>query len=605
MTRCDTKSYWVAGIKVASGEASALTEHGMRRVVCVTPGPDEIHVRDLPSGTAIDIPSFGVLMFDQAASRGRANRRTDLVATHAALPRSLAERYVRLVAETRTDTKAVVFVLDNTDDPRLIRPLLARSRQSWNAVVNVALSADGEQVSWALQKNLDVLDDPELLMKIMSSTRWGLITPAAATLGRLGHSRLLCQRIQYLAEVGELSLDAISTMVGTLAEPGTMNSEHNVLAALLQHGYINHVMHKLAWPQPHYVGAIHQGDTGESIARTLLQTPLDHLEGDGRDKALAMAWKLMDSGVPSAQALLAHLGATGPRPENKTPTLKPRFVDSSEHRAAQRQEHELFKQAVASVAITGEFPESLGRNGWMHLGWSKGLPSELWSQAPFSEKVRRIIVQRLDDDELRSVLPNARGKTKAAVLKRLSDEQLWMEATQGHQRRACLEAMPVALLDQAFDAHPGDVLIREVAVERGALQPQVALLDPDPRVRAAAAGKTRDQALIAQALQDPSLGVVRVATRRCKDSAALAEAHAQLTAFHEAQVAKLVAERLAQVRWWEVAAQALARGEVVVARAALAELSHDDLLRDLVGSPALMPWAAQRLMAVQHVRSGR
>lgn len=618
MSRCEQKSYWLAGVKVRSGEATALTGRGPLKVVCRTARDGEINVRDLKTGTAVELPGVGVLAFDSDRWRGRKGSSVDCEAVMTQLPRGVADRYMKRMMQSRTDTRSVLFaVRSGAAGSREVFEMVRRSPESW---IELAGSEAGDDsLGWGLEEVVEAISHPGVLWMLTQSRRGMLQSAAMSGLAKAGHADVLCQGIRdQLARCKALNetWQHRGVALALLQHDGMLNDEHNVLDVLLcESDDVGEVVFDLVKP-PSWPGhTLHEGPIGEGVARTLLKQPLETWSGPLRAHCAHVAVRMHLNGVPSAAEVLQRLGSYRDEfrglpldpsgiPIAAMPSSKsgPTFVSSSSQDERRAAAHDAWKESVtAIIEARSEGEAESAAEAWMRMGHAKGVELNVWATAAFDRASRSGIIELLDEHELREMVPHAQGRTLAVLLSRVGDDELWMNTAAGVNRRVCLESMPAHLLQRTLDQQ-GDVrTVREVAAARGVLSPAVALDDDEWQVRAAGVAKTRDAALIDQAVADSNEEVVRVAMRRCLNTDVLDAAAIRVGG----ALGSKIEQRAAQVRWFDVANEALRKGEVGVARAAIRELQHEDLLRSLAGTDLLSEWVGVQLMKVQKPHFGK
>jgi hypothetical protein len=618
MSRCEQKSYWLAGVKVRSGEATALTASGSLRVVCRTGCDGEINVRDLKTGTAVEVPGVGVLAFDRDHWRGRKGSSVDCEAIAAQLPRGVADRYMKRMMQTRTDTRSVLFaVRSGASGSREAFEMVRRSPESWLELA--ANEAGDDSLGWGLESVVEAISNPGVLWMLTQSRRGILQSAAMTSLAKAGRADVLCQGVRdQLARCKALKepWQHRGVALALLQHDGMLDDEHNVLHVLLSEAdLVNDVVFDLVKP-PSWPGhTLHEGPVGEGVARTLLKQPLETWRGPLRAHCAHVALRMSQNGVPSAAEVLQRLGSYRDEfnglaldqsgvPISTMPSTKPgpTFVRSTSQDERRAAAHDAWRESVtAIIEARSEGEAESAAEAWMRMGHAKGVEVNVWATAAFDKVSRTQIVELLDEEELREMVPHAEGRTLVVLLNRVGDDELWLKMAAGVHRRACLEAMPVHLLQRTLDLQGDLRTVREVAAARGVLSPVAALDDDEWQVRAAGAAKTRDAGLIEKAVSDSNENVVRVAMRRCLNTDVLDAAAIRIGGSLGAQIE----QRAAQVRWFDVANEALRKGEIGVARAAIRELTHEDLLRTLAGAELLSEWVGVQLMQVQKLHSGR
>lgn len=616
MARCDTNSYWLHGVKVRSGASEALVEGNWRRVVCDKPHGDEINVRELPDGVAVRVEGFGVLPFDAKRWRGRAGRKIDFAATLETLPVALRIPWAMRVVEHQDDLKALAYIsLWSHSTSADLRGALAKSRRTWSKLATSESMGD-QDLMMAVASHADVITDPEVLSCLalnasgMQAVRWG----SSWSLCLHGHAELAVGaalerlRIYNKSDDAEIASKLLAFEAVVLAEPSLSDelarTWPSVLLSSIAYGTGVTGPSKWSWdPSMAYTEAVAEKDlTLSPAAADRLLESVKMLTAKQIKRAiyqyLAALVALQKLGAKDAEAILALHGHTPHQVGVKKPGVT--FVDSSGRGSAKRAAFEAWREYVKNLSEGSVKPDAEGWERWAQLGMEAGLPERVWGAAPFSTSARSRIAAALGEAELRELVDHSYRTSKALLLARIDDEELWRaELSNGVTRDMC-EHMPVALLSEILKTH-NDGMVREVATARGVLPPSAAVADPEHAVAVQGVMKTRDQGVINQALSGNDAQLVRLAARRSLETGALTDALCAWEGRDE-RVVRALSSRLAQVDAFDAAMRSLDAGEVVVARALLERIKDEDLLTELAGKPELAKWATKRLVQTQTKR---
>ena len=632
-TRCQHHTFYLAGVKVTSGEATAMTPTGNLQVVCRTAGPGQINVQEIPDGTPLNVPRIGVFPFDASAWQGKQGRAVDVVARAAGLHPEVRTAYLRRVAATRTDLPAVLAVLgaDRPISSPTLQAMMRRNRAHWPAIVDAALAGDAAFTgNWNLGVAVAAIDNPVLLHHLASRPmknrdEFDIAAIALTQLATLGYGR-----------------DAGTIMAGILS--GLVDRQGQItrlfiqpLMALDNTQFASLAAQLLAHDPEETIGAMLTASVIQSDENQA--APADRA---ARVAALSQTMRTIDTSSwrqPAVDALpqcilyldqhLEHLNSLETervrRETNSTPTAA--HIPSAWGKLG---DDELLEQFVVATTKGGRHHELAATAleivkrplpnhptlkhpdvKWMRLLHRSGLFSdqqlceEFWQTSHRAQAVQTAPAKDLAfilDDYL-EVPPSI----LLAVLQRFDDPVLWHRhvVADAHpaQRRLLLERAPLDVLTQLATSpktKPYGV-VSEVAVYRGAITPEVAFSSSHATVRVAAVLCARDDAVLSAALHDADEFVQISAVRRSRDISGLADLRTRLTDSASMPAATRAAEiddRISQLRLSELVELSMQRQELEVARAALAGITSRDLLNDLVVHAALLPYLAQRFEQV-------
>jgi hypothetical protein len=574
MARCDTNSYWLAGMKVRSGESSVLIAGEWVRVVCDKPEAGELNVRDVPHGLPVRVTDVGVFSFDAARWRGRKGARIDMDAALSTVALEVRPAYLKRLMESHPGGAAVPAVMKGFwMAERAATCYLKRCPEAvWGEVLRRAALGEAEWGRDFVVHVLETIENTTLLSKIAKYEVAWYFEPALKRLLQMGD---LERAADLIGEVlTECDVVSVRAAVAILEDGEGRAHLETLLKAGVSAGRVADAVRAAL--------AIDEADQLKRFKEVLL---IEH-----RERFLDLLQFLERGAFEDAGSDQAVSSFTTP--------LAGRIVGS--------QERDLL------IAVWQETVDALQENGmslgdgvhgwrkWMEVGADAGLPVSVWSQAPFGSRERIRIAGVLTHDQLRAVLPESWGATRLHVLRRLNDESLWLHEALELRSTQALERMPTAVLAKVLHADPSWEIARAVAVGRGVLGASEALHDVSRKVRMAGLMKTRDQQVLTRVIEEEDLSMVFVAGRRSIDTAALDTAVRRFTEVSpQSKMLRQVKARREEVLRWEAAEQAVARGEVVVARALLAELSMFDLVERLARHAELAPWAGQRLHEVQ------
>jgi hypothetical protein len=628
MSRCDHGSFYLAGVKIGSGEAVALTPSGPLRVVCRTAGPGQINVQELADGTPVQVPRIGVLAFDANAWQGKKGRRVDVAARAATLKPAVAAAYFQRVAASRNDLESVMAVLNAPMNlpTRTIIAMLRRNKQHWGAIFDVAVQPQSDaNLCLHLSFAIAAIDDPVLLAhaaRRIPQDRGEALVPVAA--------------MKQLVHKG-FAKDVASLLVAHMSAPHNSNSYFGfydeVLTALPKDIFIS-VGRTLLDEAPSYAAVV--ALTQSALMHGSLREERDstqHLDrvneaGELLAEADTSDWpekavEALQRGIEQLENIRPHLErqhqqqhSTSPYSQIKQPSrdlaalsdedlIEEFLVESKEvFSDTAPLALELVKRPLPNHPVL-KHPDVI----WMRVMRATGVATdeELATSAFWYPDIRRkaILAAPLRDVETIAAHAASTATTvMATALARIGDTKRWAEwlATKDDlERRTVLERLPAETLTELVASLGDQLELREAATYRGLLAPDVAITSMHAPVRKAAVMRSRDPHIWQAGLNDPSMSVQRAAVWRSQDIEAIKAVRDRLEAAElddDADAKHLLAEasrRVQQLSLYDLVLVSMQRNEIEVARAALASLNARDLLSGLITIPELLPYVAQRL----------
>lgn len=656
MSRCQKRGFYVAGFKVATGEAVAHLSDGPKRVVTTRAKPGEVNVQELPDGTLLDIPRVGLLAFDKHAVHGRAGREADLATIAASLPVQARLRWLRRIAVSRTDRDAFLFVFgapsatnpypgvhQNLNDSAL-RTMMRGCRAHWGELAAIAVLPEIRQRPRVLECSIPAIDDPQILLTLAN------LEGASADLAVAAISQLNALRR------GDLALGVARTVVYGLASPAAVKySRYGLhydvsyaLATFLEHEFaelveefkdvpsaaivelftvtVNHAA--IAARQPLSLGFPQSTPpAGIAMSPEVLQRSaervIDLLRRQAFDNELdadAVARR-----IESIQAEVATLSSVS--------SARATYIEHSRDEISTMTTEALIQDAIVGTGPYGASDEVLFELASRHVVYPALLRDQryVWVKALHDTGVfsRDEIIEKHFTNELRTqALPHLPKQAQRAIasdamehpgvrlqaMALLGDLSVWHDVVLGMEheprRRYYLEHTPLDILAQLCETPVKDRAahrdLLEIAINRGAVPPELGMAHSSAVVRRAAVARTSDQRTLAAALDDDSDDVVRAALAKCRDEASIKAVEQRLQQrAHDPDVdvsvlMTTVQRRLAQLSYYRLVEVSISRGELGVARAAISELRHRDLLFDLLSKPEITSFVAERLQQVQH-----
>jgi hypothetical protein len=624
--RCEHTSFYLAGVKIHSGEGVALTPDGPLKVVCRKAKPGEINVQELPTGTPVEVPCMGIFAFDATAWRGKAGRRVDVLERSQKLNNAVKWSYLRRAAASRDDLATMQGVLDMamTGSPlpsKTLASMMRRSPQRIGPVIDAALTQ--ESMVYALSRACGGIDDPVQLWHLAATraedySSSSLVGGALARLAQLG----------FHAEVEKF----IAAKIAGSNEPDQGAPLHgwrfeNALAHMPPQRVARFVKQMVTeFPSN---STVSMGFHAANIV-----TERSRAAGDEFTLALTTALKEVDTSSWDHE-LVKSLVWCIEHPQSWVPFIY--HSDLDPERWVGVDDEDLLSTYVSSATNLGGSDlyaalEISRRPGlidrlpsdrslrWVHLISETREVSDaeilngFW-QMPY----RKLVAESASAATLHWIVQdfNEHPSVLMTALERIGDPRLYQKhltslATEDLRRRHVLECMPLESLRELVTLcssnHSGNELVWEVATHRGAITTEAALGSRFITARAAAAAQTTDQALLSKALRDPSLRVRRAAVFHARDINALRDLQLELADITDepkpsssswmlspGSLKDTVATRLQQLTYLELIEVSLQRNEIEVARAALQQLTARDLLRYLTRYTDLLPYVAERL----------
>jgi hypothetical protein len=649
MSGCQKRGFYLAGFKVETGEATAHLPEGTRRVVTSRAKPDEVNVQELPDGTLIDVPRVGLFAFDASAIYGRSGRAADLEAISAALPTVTRARWLRRIATSRTDRAAFLFVLNRAHEfgmhpgAPVLRKMTRACRAHWSELPAIASSPEARDRPHVLDSAIQAVSDPSLLVTLanLDDAPADVSLAAISQLNTLGRGDLALEVARAVIyefdspsspRFSRYGLDFdISHAILTFEESAFrslvdefLNTRSAVIAQLFA-TTIDRACTEAVFNQsrPPYRGPSQETGIVSSAAdlhRSATHV-LDLLRNHAHKEPLSS--DVIKSRIEAIERGAARLDLSQRNPKEELATaraeitmtstedlIQDAIVANGPHGANDDVLFELARRRVAHPALLHD-----KRYVWVRA---------LHDTGRFS---RDVVVDRHHTNDLRSealpFLPRAaqlkiandeheHPNVRRRALTLLGDLDAWERVVLSIDhvvyRRHFLEHTPLdvlaALTERPIQDRAYNRDIWEVAVARAAIPPETAISHPSYVVRRSAVARSTVQPAITRALDDESSAVVRTALAKSRDEAAIhattERLRAELASDPELPTLLQVADRrLSQLTYHRLAELSVARGELSVARAAIAELRHRDLLFDLLLHPGIESFVAARLQQVQ------
>ena len=622
--RCEHTSFYLAGVKIHSGESVALTPSGPLRVVCRKAKPGEINVQELPTGTPVEVPRIGIFSFDADAWRGKAGRNVDVLEKTGHLSPAVKWAYLRRAAASRKDLPTMYGMIDAEFSSfplpcKTLAAMMRRSPKHVGALVDAALQK--ETMKYPLSRACSGIDDPVQLWHIATSPRNDhpatlLIAAAIARLAQLGFytevEKLMADTLFEVNEptsgLSKYSLhleEALSYLPPARAaqfakEMVTLYPEDYTISFAFQATQLVAARDRALGAEFGRVVAaaldeIDSSSLGERF-RATLQWQIEQLPRRAdmltHDDFEPDRWVNVDDEEVLGTYLASTQGATGSNLHAALEIAKRPSLS----------EHVLYDRSIRWMKLlhqSGDFTDvEILRNFWhadhrTTIAQNANVATLHW------------ILQDLDEHP----------RVTLTALERIGDPKLYKahvgsSSVDTFRRRNLLERMPLTALAELIPLcaakSAGNDAVWEVATHRGVITHHDAMQSRFVAARAAAAALTADQELLSLALKDPSAKVRHAAVFRSCDIAGLRMLQTQLENdpvaathlnvwSHTPTVLDNIAIRIKQLTYLELIEVSLERKELEVARAALQELTARDLLRGLTRHAELLPYVAERL----------
>jgi hypothetical protein len=606
MGRCERRSFWAAGVKVYSGEATAWTALGPLKVVCRRAKPGEINVQELPDGTPLDVPSIGFLTFDAKHWRGKAGRSIKPSLVIETLNHVPAMMFKQRALNTRDDRELIDLAIRNARvqwvPKRAFQAAVRRNRHLWSHIV----AATQDNDNYAAQLAIEVIDDPVLLYHVMNApfqdsySGYTLNRAAAMRLAELGHHRDVGAFLHSIKEVGEKRArvhDMCETMarfpmgyleeftLELLSDPEWVALVPTVFLYIVRHHQLDQSQqHELATLAVRLIEQFDIPPEPSSPYRLSPESSLDQLRREARYTRPTPPITAEELDSMADEEVLAE------------------FLGDLSNSSRLLRLMELAKRDLPNAPYQSQ-PDFR----WMKIMLRAGLQDSEVLTGFYHPNVRAKAVDALSERDLRWVVED--GSTPAATfaaLKRLGDDAAWIKfaATMKSETdlRWALEHISVSALNVMISRPTSSSraeVIREVATYRGVVSPQDAFTSASAKVRRAAVRKTKDAAIIDAAVLDPSPEVATTAARATRSIKALDDRLSNLgDSDEDTQLAAALKRRRDQLVALELVQHSMARGEVVVARAGI-DLIHDRvLLLELTRYQELAPYLAEKLQRI-------
>jgi hypothetical protein len=646
---CQKRGFYLAGFKVETGEATAHLPEGPKRVVTSRAKLGEVNVQELPDGTLVDVPRVGLFSFDASAIHGRAGRNVDLEAISASLPAGARARWLRRVATSRTDKAAFVFVFMRAHDlgthpgvPVLCKMMRA-CRTHWSELPAIASSPEARERPHVLEATIQAISDPSLLVTLASlenapadvalasviqlnvlgradlalevarNVIYEFDSPASPRFSRYGLEYDVCLALATFEESAFRSLvdEFLTNPSATTAQLFATTLDQCCTEVVFSQSRPPYLGHSVPRGIASSADVLHRSATHalDLLYHHWHQDPLSNDAIKTRIEAIERSLSRIDLSVRP----LKEERATARAEFTMTSTedlIQDAIVANGPHGANDDVLFELARRRVAHPALLRD-----KRYVWVRALHDTGRFSrdtivdrhhtnDLRAEAlPFLPRAAQLKVANDEHEH-----PNVRRR----ALTLLGDLDAWervvLSIDHVMYRRHFLEHTPLevlaALTERPIQDRAYNRDIWDVAVARAAIPPETAISHPSYIVRRSAVARSTVQPAITRALDDESSAVVRTALAKSRDEAAIhattERLRAELASDPELPTLLQVADRrLSQLTYHRLAELSVARGELSVARAAIAELRHRDLLFDLLLHPGIGAFVAARLQQVQ------
>lgn len=605
MARCEQVSFWVAGMKVRSGEAVAHLPHGELKVVCRKAKAGEINVQELPTGTLLRVPSVGYFAFDADRWRGRLGRTTDVKDVLERLQGQAKLAYLNRVVASRSDREAATAVLKVAGSWALPsrKAMLAMLRRNPSlAAPVVEIGCTDPKLNYIVASYLDAVSDPVVLHHAMT------FVPPEDHMTQLAESAA-----KRLSELG-FHRDAGRWLLSQLAQAPDRRHAYSfypVVQSFPDH-YIGEFATALLTDRNasgHFVEMLGDTIVSKDLERTvtragilkevvmaLPQRPWMRNEADTIKRFLQRC----DEALSTPFRTKTHQGINWGSLSDED--LLATFV--------QERNEPFFDERYAAVEIS---KRPLPSNPTMND------PSVFWATAlrrtgRFSEEelvaqlhntaTRVEAMAHFNERQLRRAVDigHAPAPVLLEALRRLDDIELWERFTvfqkDKYLRRWVAEHAPDDVLKLLTTRNAGmsegALSVWEVAVGRNLLDPLQAASHASPVVRRIAARRAASHDVSAILLSDPDPSVRRAATRHCRDIALL-QKHLDAGVSEVDDLNRPLQDaftrRIRQLEHYELA-KATAVSETVIARAALPLIKDRALLLELIQFEELAPFIA-------------
>jgi hypothetical protein len=580
VSRCKTRSFWADGVKVRDAEAHLCVDGTWKKVVLTSAGEGEIHVRDIPDGTAVSVGRLA-LVVRQAEVFGKRGRRRDpreVVSRMEASSRRM-EYLTRLLNE-RCDRAALIAGLSNVwlvDHAQLIRCMQRNPREAYEIMVasqrgNAPFSIDspGGELSagWYeahMEEAMGILLHAETVVEKLV---WILETPGT---GHAGHA------LRRLVDLGATQRAAEALM--KRAEVGGV--DHRV--QLLQQD-TTWVLQKLG------------RDTAIRVMRRWFELAAQESQ---RERIRPNSWGAccqsmlyqLSNATEETVAFSWALEAINTMPE--PPEWLVQYHTTVALGNARLQEYRYWSRDLQRKPAMIEALAAVSRDGADRIHHSKG---------------RAQMVRELPDDSplLGELAKSREVRVQVEALVKLGDRAAWKKASELAQCvQPFAEAMPRDVLLE-LAAEDTDGVLTEVAIERGLLPLAAIERFSDQRSKAFLARHTtsRDE-INAMLARTPATWenqrLRKMLLDRCTDAALAARVGAEqppAASPLDLPPAPFGTRREHEIRLAELARESFRAGEEIVARAAIAGINDKDLLWFVNEAPGAGTWVAQRLASL-------
>lgn len=605
MARCEHVSFWVAGMKVRSGEATAHLPQGELKVVCRKAKAGEINVQELPDGTLLEVPAVGYFAFDSSRWRGRKGRGVPAQEVLDRLQGRTKAAYLTRVAATRKDLASATTILKAGSTWTLpSRPtLLAMIRRNPSlAGPIIDMGCSTPEMNYLVATLVDGINDPVLLHHAMNFQ-----TPDP-------HMTTLAERAaERLSKLG-FHRDAAAWTLSKLANSSERSHPYSYFPIV--HSFPDHYIGEFASGlldlpsvSPSFIDmlgdAIYVPDPKRTVARAeavkaavIAMRPRAWLEED--QNTIPRCIKRCDTAIyPMLRAeASASINWEALSDENLITTYlqerKEPFFD--ERRAA----IEIAKRPLPNNPAMSDssvfWATAMRKTG---LFTDEQLITEIYSSTARSKALLHF-----NERQLRRCLEV--GQTSAPVLvealRLLDDIEVWDRFTtnpqEQHLGRYLAEHAPLEVLAELATRNtgmtPGALAIWEIAAGKKALDPLVTAKHHSPVVRRITARRAMSREVSELLLSDEDPSVKSAATRHCRDvkllqrlvDEGITEVDERGRSIHDAFM-----RRIKQLEHYELA-RATAQSETLVARAALPSIKDRTLLLELIEFPELAPFIA-------------
>lgn len=579
--RCTQKAFWSGGVKVKSGEARVFSRGEWLDVVLHTARPGQINVQELRDGVALLLNDGLVLQVAQGQIFGHKGRKRDVAEMCEALVPALRPAYLERLVTSRADKQMLETVVQFWDgDAALVITAAEKAGRYVDSVARGVFEELAQGATFdkrAVEALIGHITDTSLLSSALAlSDRW-LVAAVGVRACQLDAHDVVQDQLRAIALEPFTSGVPLTTLRRTEADAAVKAmGETGALAVLGE-------IIQLASP----------ASGGSSAAWEAVGAVLTSYLNNAQGPELAGRTRTLTKVLERHQVFPASF--TGISADHRVPPAEfARLKEQAEARGLSVQVANMTRRvAPHGVDIS-----------WMTVARANNLGDAAILDLRGELQRERFIAtsSTLPDDFLRNVvLKDKSPLVQAAGLASLRDNDAWLEAfrTRKGSRLEHVKRAPREVLQQVWreQLHTNETLLIEPLIRKGAVSEAEAAVDNNPVVRRAVAALTFNETLLSELAADDDAETLANAATNTVLLSTWEKALGNLGQLG-VSVENVLSARELDLRRYQLASEAVGRGDITTARGAVEFISDAAVLWRLQDSDVLAPWATRRLISL-------